>query len=203
MSWAKLSDDFGDDCWTLSDAAFRLHTEALVWNGRKLLDCHIPEDDLRRFGKHPDAVSELLDVGWWERGDDGDFVIRHHAQYQRTREAVVNQQAVNATNGAKGGRPKKPREQASQIRPRTRRTESVSESVSESQTDSGGKSHGEARSERDRTGQAAPTQARGARSFAGSKSCLHGMVNGQEPDPWLGGRAACPECAAEMKNGTA
>ncbi len=65
MSWAKLSDDYSDDCWTLSDEAFRLHTEALVWNGRKLLDCRVPKDDLRRFAKHPEAAAELLAVGWW------------------------------------------------------------------------------------------------------------------------------------------
>lgn len=25
MTWTKLSDDFSDDCWRLSDAAWRLH----------------------------------------------------------------------------------------------------------------------------------------------------------------------------------
>jgi hypothetical protein len=140
MSWAKLSDDYGDDCWTLSDAAFRLHTEALVWNGRKLLDCRIPKDDVRRFARHPDAARELLDVGWWS--DDADaYVLRHHAAYQRTREAVVNQQEANTKNGAKGGRPKAPREQASGIEPKTSETQSVSESPNGSET------------ERDRTGQ--------------------------------------------------
>jgi hypothetical protein len=42
MTWAKLSDDFTDDCWTLSDGAFRLHVEGLVWSNRKLLDLVIP-----------------------------------------------------------------------------------------------------------------------------------------------------------------
>ncbi|MGI8710999.1 MAG: hypothetical protein ACR2LA_08420 [Acidimicrobiales bacterium] len=134
MSWAKLSDDYGDDCWTLSDEAFRLHTEALVWNGRKLLDCRISKEDVRRFAKHPDAVKELLDCGWWT--EDGDhYIIRHHARYQRIREAVVNQQAANAANGAKGGRPKKPREQASDLKPKSSETQSVSESLTESETE--------------------------------------------------------------------
>ncbi len=140
MSWAKLSDDYSDDCWTLSDQAFRLHTEALVWNGRKLLDCRIPRDDLRRFATHLDAVTELLACGWWS--EDGDvYVIRHHAQYQRTREAVVNQQAANSANGAKGGRPRKPREQA----PHIKKTQSVTQSVTQSLT--------ETETERDRPGQ--------------------------------------------------
>jgi hypothetical protein len=217
MSWAKLSDDYSDDCWTLSDEAFRLHTEALVWNGRKLLDCRISKDNVRRFAKHPEAVQELLDCGWWT--DDGDvYIIRHHAQYQRTREAVVNQQAANAKNGAKGGRPKKPREQASEIKPP--KTQSVSESLTESrsetlpnpqparrpsstsqagETQSVSESPSGSETERDRTGQEAVTGPRAKEGFAKPKPCRHGVANGREPDPWLNGRATCTQCAAEMK----
>jgi hypothetical protein len=187
MSWAKLSDDYSDDCWTLSDEAFRLHTEALVWNGRKLLDCRIPKDDLRRFAKHPHAVGELLACGWWT--EDGDYyVLRHHALYQRTREAVVNQQAANAANGAKGGRPKKPREQSSALQ-----SESETHSLSDSPTGSG--------TERDRTGQdrqlreRQQTETTTSNGYALASRCQHGITNGDQPDPWLDGRLSCPECA--------
>ncbi len=113
MTWSKLSDDYSDDAWTLTDAAFRLHTEGIVWSNRKLLDCIISKDDLRRFAKTPEALQELLDAGFWQ--DAGTcYVIRHHAQYQRSREAVLKQQEANRENGGKGGRPKgKPREQKS------------------------------------------------------------------------------------------
>lgn len=116
MTWSKLSDDYSDDCWTLSDAAFRLHTEGLIWSNRKLLDCILPKDDLRRFAKRPDAVQELLDKGFWQESTDGtSYIIRHHAQYQRDREAVIAQQDANRTNGKKGGRPPGiPREQQTQ-----------------------------------------------------------------------------------------
>jgi hypothetical protein len=101
MTWTKLSDDFTDDTWTLSDAAYRLHSDGLVWSNRKLLDLHIPKDDLRRF-KKPEAIKELLDGGWW--ASDGDhYVIVHHARYQRMRDAVINQQTVNKENRAKRG----------------------------------------------------------------------------------------------------
>lgn len=105
MTWTRLSDDFSDDCWTLSDAAFRLHVEGLVWSNRKLLDCRIPKDDLRRFAKHPEAIEELLATGFWQ--DAGShYLIRHHGMYQRSREQAVAIQERNQTNGAKGGRPK-------------------------------------------------------------------------------------------------
>jgi hypothetical protein len=122
VSWTKISDDFSDDCWTLSDAAFRLHVEGLVWSNRKLLDNRVPVDDLRRFARTPDALEELLAVGWWTREGDV-LVIRHHAGYQHTRDQVLKRQAANAANGRKGGRPKTPRERVE--------TDSVSESKSQ------------------------------------------------------------------------
>ncbi|MFH5821726.1 hypothetical protein [Georgenia sp. AZ-5] len=145
MTWTKLSDDFTDDCWTLSDAAFRMHAEALVWSNRKLLDLRIPKDDFVRAVRHPDdvdALDELLRDGLWR--DDGDvYVILHQSQYQRTREAVIAQHEANVENGKKGGRPPKPRrEQVADLREATK-TQSLSKSLGESPT------------ERDRTGQAA------------------------------------------------
>ena len=38
MTWTKLGDEYGDQCWKLSDSAHRLHTEALVWSNRRHLD---------------------------------------------------------------------------------------------------------------------------------------------------------------------
>lgn len=146
MTWTKLSDDFPDDCEVLTDAAFRLHVEGLVWSNRKLLNCRIPMGDMRRFAKHPEAVAELLRVGWWETAD-GDYVIAHHAVYQRDRDAVVRQQAANAKNGAKGGRTAGP---SRELSPRTATAESTagSESLNESLSEL----TSELTSERDRTG---------------------------------------------------
>lgn len=145
MTWTKLSDDYSDDTWTLSDAAFRLHTEGLIWSNRKLLDCRIPRDDVRRFAKRPEALGELLACNWWR--EDGDvYEIRHHAAYQRTRDEVLSRQAVNRANGAKGGRPPKAtREQVADLGSRTRQeTHSLSDSVTHSLSES--------RTDRDRTG---------------------------------------------------
>lgn len=142
MTWTKKSDDFADDCWSLSNAAYRLHDEGLIWSNKKLLDCRIPKDDVRRF-KCPEAIGELLETGWW--AEEGDvYLIRHHAGYQRLREDVLAQQAANLTNGRKGGRPRKhPRPDSvseSPTHPQTQpviKTQSVSESPSESPAQSG------------------------------------------------------------------
>jgi hypothetical protein len=140
MTWTKLSDDFSDDCWRLSDAAWRLHVEGLLWSNRKLLDLALDKDEMRCWAKHPDAAAELVANGWW-RDEGKHYLIIHHALYQRSREAVLKQQEVNKRNGRKGGRPPS-REQAADIQPeQPPETDSVSDSVSESP------------SERDRTGQ--------------------------------------------------
>ena len=109
MTWSAFSDDFSDDCWSLSDAAYRLHSETIQWNSKKLLDCLIPKEDLRRYAKRPEAVEELLAAGFWV--DEGEcWRIVHHAKYQPTRDKVLAQQAVSRENGKKGGRPRKPNE---------------------------------------------------------------------------------------------
>ena len=127
MTWTKLSDDFADDCYTLSDPAFRLHVEGLLWSNRKLLDLNLEKKVLQRWATHPDAVTELVESGWWT--DEGDhYRIRHHAAYQRTREAVVNQQEANKANRAKG-KTRPVREQADGVRPET---QPVNESSDES-----------------------------------------------------------------------
>ena len=175
VTWTKLSDDFGDDCWSLSDAAHRLHVDGLLWSNRKLLDLRIPLDDVRRF-KTPDALPELLASGYW--AEDGDaYVIRHHGQYQRSREDVIKQQAANAANGRKGGRPKRSgREQAaSVIRPETH---SHSEPVSESRT------------QRDRTGQDGTELVTEPKSQGQRGEYMGGRVDyvtglPAEPDQWL------------------
>lgn len=185
MTWTKLSDDFTDDCWTLSDAAYRLHSDALVWSNRKLLDCVIPKEDVPRFAKRPEAIQELLDGGYWS--DAGpDYVIRHQARYQRTREAVIKQQEANAANGAKGGRP---REQVRELK-----TESLTDSVSESRT------------ERDRTGLALDEEALSALPVSSKDPVLpssefcHGCR--VELDAWSTGSVSghCLDCSGDCSN---
>lgn len=130
MTWTKLSDDFSDDCWQLSDAAWRLHVEGLIWSNRKLLDLVLPKGEVQRWAKNPDAATELVDCGWW-KDEGGNYRIVHHGRYQRDRTAVVKQQEANRKNGRRGGRRPGPvREQAVDIQ-QEQETDSLSDSLSE------------------------------------------------------------------------
>jgi hypothetical protein len=152
MTWTKLSDDFTDDTWTLSDAAYRLHSDGLVWSNRKLLDLRIPKDDLRRF-KNPEAIGELLAGGWWI--DQGAYyLIQHHAAYQRLREAVINQQTVNKKNRAKRGQASPPpREQKPVFKtPNDASNKPLNDSSNKPLNDSSNKPLNDSSNEMDRTG---------------------------------------------------
>lgn len=219
MTWTKLSDDFADDCWELSDAAYRLHTEGLIWSNRKLLDCRLSKDldEMRRWAKRPEALAELLDRGWWEdRGDH--YEIIHHACYQRTREAVLAQQEANRKNGEKGGRPPGPPRERAPRKPRWKgnqenesRTESESQWVSErddvsaSETHSLTESESEIPTERAGPGEGkVPTKPGTSPAHEGSAelngenpACLRCLKSPQTPghEPW------CESCAsAEAEN---
>ncbi|MGV0050915.1 hypothetical protein ACRU43_16960 [Mycobacterium colombiense] len=140
VTWTKLGDEFGDECWTLSDKAFRLHTEGLLWSNRMLTDGKLAKDEMRRWARRPESAEELVCVGWWE--DHGlHYQIVHHLGYQRTREQVARQSLANSKNRAKG-----------KTRP-VRQKEDSSDGPSVDSSDGNGLSD-ESSDERDGTGQA-------------------------------------------------
>ena len=85
MTWTKLGDEFTDECWRLSDAAFRLHTEGLCWSNRKHLDGCLVKDDMSRWAHCLKAAEELVDLGFWEDHSDH-YQIYAHQGWQRTAE---------------------------------------------------------------------------------------------------------------------
>jgi hypothetical protein len=128
VTWTKLSDDFSDDCWELSDAAVRLHVEGLNWTMRKLTGGALIKDEMLRWAKRPGAAEELTDRGYWR--DEGDYYyIVHHMGYQREPDKVLAQQEANRLNGKKGGRPR-----GTDIRPPE--TDSLTQSLNDSKTES-------------------------------------------------------------------
>lgn len=79
-----MSDDYPDQTASLSDAAFRTHTEGLCWTMRRETDGHIVSRDLRRFAETEDpdkAAAELVRRGYWEERSDG-WQIVHHMEHQ-------------------------------------------------------------------------------------------------------------------------
>ncbi len=108
MTWTKLGDEFTDECWTLTDAAFRLHAEGLCWSNRMLTDGQLAKDDMRRWAHQPEAAEELVDRGYWE--DHGEhYQIVHHIGYQPLAESVRRQSLANRANAEKrwGKKPRK------------------------------------------------------------------------------------------------
>jgi hypothetical protein len=112
MTWTKVGDEFADECWELSNVAFRLHTEGLIWSNRKHLDGRLTKDEMPRWAKRPDAAGELVAIGFWEDRDDHFQII--HQGAQRTAAEWLHQSAVNRANRAKGkARPVRPKDDSS------------------------------------------------------------------------------------------
>jgi len=98
VTWTKLSDDFGEQCSGLSDAAYRTHSEALIWCMRRETDGLLSDRDVRRFAETADpdeAVRELLDHGFWRQTPTG-FEVLHHMEHQPDSEVL----AARRTNDA-------------------------------------------------------------------------------------------------------
>ena len=100
MTWTKLGDEFGDECWTLTDAAFRLHAEGLLWSNRMLTDGQLSKDDMKRWAHQPEAAGELVDRGYWE-DHCGHYQIIHHIGYQPLAESVRRVSLANRANAEK------------------------------------------------------------------------------------------------------
>jgi hypothetical protein len=111
MTWTKLGDEFSDECWTLTDAAFRLHVESLCWSNRMLTDGQLSKDEMKRWAHRPEAAEELVNRGYWE-DHGGHYQIIHHIGYQPLAESVRRVSLANRANAAKRWA-KKPRKRAS------------------------------------------------------------------------------------------
>lgn len=109
MTWAKLGDEFGDQCAAveLSDAAFRTHVEALLWTMRRETGGRILRRDLKRFAETIEptvAVVELLSVGFWRETPDG-WQIVHAMPWQRTPEQIAHDRSTAAVRQRKRRKP--------------------------------------------------------------------------------------------------
>jgi hypothetical protein len=124
MTWTKIGDEYSAQSWVLSDAAYRLQTDALIWSNTKYTDGRLDKGEMYLWAKtqDPDVIAELLARHSWEdRGDHYQIIL--FMAWQKTSEEWLHQSAVNAVNGRKGGRPPK-------HKPPKPKSEPVSESLS-------------------------------------------------------------------------
>lgn len=126
MTWAKLPDEYGNQCAEagLSDAAFRTHTEAILWvfgrerpdSDRKKVTMRIPKGLLPRFAASPDrdvAAKELVDLGWWKE---------HAADYEVVMHAAMIRQSIQRQRQIRdGNRVRKRREREQTAAPGARK----------------------------------------------------------------------------------
>ena len=86
MTWTKLTDDYGDQHAQLSDAAFRTHTEGLLWVMRRERGARFPKRELRRFAETPqpeDAAAELVVANLWaDHGTEYEVVAQYGDQVE-------------------------------------------------------------------------------------------------------------------------
>src|SRR4051794_25557102 len=98
MTWAKIGDEFPDQCRDLSDAAFRTHVEGLSWAMRRETGGWFDARDVRRFAESPHAdmaVSELVACGWWSLDGEG-YRIHHHMDVQIEPEVLAKRRENDA-----------------------------------------------------------------------------------------------------------
>lgn len=95
MPYLPLDHNYGDHpkVDALSDAAYRLHTQALLWCSRTLTDGHVPEDRVRRLVPtfKPAALRELLagDKPMWVPAAGGGYTIHDYLDWNDTRDEVL------------------------------------------------------------------------------------------------------------------
>jgi hypothetical protein len=158
MTWTKLSDDFTDDCHSLSDAAFRTHVEALIWTMRRETGGYITAHDIRRFAESPHAemaVSELVAVGWWEIEGQG-YRIRHHMEHQPEPDLIAKRRSDTADRVRKHRRKKAGLDSSNAV------TDSVTERVTRDGSGRVGEPQDQLRNEQDEAWMADLAAKRGA-----------------------------------------
>jgi hypothetical protein len=107
MPWVRFDDQYPIHRKVngLSDAAFRLHTEAIFWCARNLTDGCIARDELRvasEISRPLKHVAELVSRGCWRETDDG-WEIHDFLVYQPSRSKVLQTREERKKAGSAGG----------------------------------------------------------------------------------------------------
>ena len=113
--FAKLELDYADHpkIASLSDAAFRMHVELILYSRKYETDGIIKNQVANRMGLRwdTDVLAELVsndeNSPSLVKLPNGDYYIHGFTEVQETKAEIVARRAQNAKNGAKGGRPRK------------------------------------------------------------------------------------------------
>jgi hypothetical protein len=173
----------------LSDAAHRLFVASLAWCASNRTDGAIDHEDLGFIhGVDSRKAADLVAAGLWRELPTGWQVVDYE-KTQTTRAQLDGLDRKRHQDRERKARERARKRGAPEPEPPDEDLSRVTSGVTSDVTQRQGK---------DRTGQAS-TGSTDQTGYTAPKPCPHGYPNGLEPDPWLNGRAACPACAAEMK----
>ena len=139
--FAKLELDYADHpkIAPLSDAAFRLHVEMILYSRKYETDGVIKNRLANRMALRwdSDVLTELAtndeNSPSLIKLDNGDYLINGYADVQETKAEIAARRATNSQNGKLGGRPKKTQ---SVTEPKTKPgTQNKAETETETETD--------------------------------------------------------------------
>jgi hypothetical protein len=107
MPWVRFDDQFPihRKVKGLTDAEYRLHTEAIFWCARNMTDGRIARYELRDVSgiARPERhLTALVMRGLWVETDDG-WLIHDYLGYQPSRAKVLADRAKKAAAGRVGG----------------------------------------------------------------------------------------------------
>jgi hypothetical protein len=94
MTWTRNGDEFAEECARarLSDAAYRTHSEGLIYVMKRELDGAAIDDIAIRYHLNsPDresAIKELVAAGFWTDEGDGTYRVVHHVDVQEELEVI-------------------------------------------------------------------------------------------------------------------
>jgi hypothetical protein len=107
MPWVRFDDQFPihRKVKGLTDAEFRLHTEAIFWCARNLTDGYVARDELRDvsgISKPERHLAALVRRGLWVEAEGG-WLIHDYLTYQPARAKVMQTREARAEAGRRGG----------------------------------------------------------------------------------------------------
>ena len=109
MPWVKFDDQFPihRKVKGLTDAEFRLHTEAIFWCARNMTDGYVASHELRDvsgISKPERHLAALVSRGLWIEQEGGGWRLHDYLDYQPSRSKVLQMREIRKEAGSIGGK---------------------------------------------------------------------------------------------------